>query len=127
MKQKPLFYDDWKDALRACIQDSGKEWKQVAHHLWPSMKMDSAYAKLKNCLGESGDEKLGVGEALEIMRFCGEYDLLYHLADETSHDRPAQRAAIDKQAELQREYIKAVAAMKKLTDQMARTQLQVAS
>lgn len=127
MKQKPLFYDDWKDALRACIQDSGKEWKQVAHHLWPSMKMDSAYAKLKACLKDGGDEKLDVGEAMELMRFCGEFDLLYHLADELSHDRPAARAPLDKHAELQREYIKAVEQMKKLTEQMARSQVRVAS
>lgn len=127
MKQKPLFYDDWRDALRACIQDSGREWKQVASHLWPSMKLDSAYAKLKHCLSETGDEKLGVGEALEIMRFCDEYDLLYHLADETSHDRPAQRAPRDQEAELQREYIKAVEQMKKLTEQMTRVQLRAAS
>lgn len=127
MKQKPLFYDDWRDALRACIQDSGKEWKQVAHHLWPSMKMDSAYAKLKHCLAETGDEKLGVGEALEIMRFCGEFDLLYFLADETCHDRPTQRAPEDTAAELQREYIRMAEKMLKLHEQMQRVQVRAAS
>lgn len=127
MKQKPLFYDDWREALAACIQDSGKEWKQVANHLWPSMKMDSAYAKLKNCLKNDGDEKLGVGEALEIMRFCGEFDLLYHLADETSHDRPATRAPRDQEAELQREYIRMAERMLKLHEQMQRTALRAAS
>lgn len=127
MKQKPLFYDDWKDAIRACISDSGKEWKQVAHHLWPSMKMDSAYAKLKNCLSETGDEKLGVGEAIEIMRFCGEFDLLYHLADETSHDRPATRAPQDEMAELQRAYIRAAAEIKKVSERIERVQVRAAS
>lgn len=123
MKQKPLFYDDWRDALRAAISDSGKEWKQVANHLWPSMKMDSAYAKLKNCLSDVGDEKLGVGEALEIMRFCGEFDLLYYLADETSHDRPATRAPIDEMAELQREYIASARELKRIAERIERVRV----
>lgn len=120
MKQKPLFYDDWRDALRHAITASGKEYKQVAHHLWPSMKMDSAYAKLKHCLEGTGGEKLGVGEAIEIMRFCGEYDLLYHIADETHHDRPAQRAPEDAQAELQRQYIRAAEEMKRIAERIER-------
>lgn len=127
MKQKPLFYDDWRDALRTAIQASGKEVKQVAHHLWPSMKMDSAAAKLRNCLSENGDEKLAVGEAIEIMRFCGEYDLLYHIADETHHDRPAQRAPEDAQAELQRAFIRSVEEQKRLLEQLQRTQIRAAS
>lgn len=127
MKQKPLFYDDWRDALRNAITSSGKEYKQVAHHLWPSMKMESAYAKLKHCLEGTGGEKLGVGEAIEIMRFCKEYDFLYHLADETHHDRPAQRAPEDAQAELQRAFIRSVEEQKRLLEQLQRTQIRAAS
>lgn len=118
--QKPLFYDGWKDAFRRAIEDSGRSWKEVAHHLRPDMKIDSAYAWLKACLKDDGDQKLDFGQGIALMNFCGQFDPLYHICDETSHDRPAQRAPEDARAELQREYIAAMHDMERLVERMER-------
>ena len=126
-QQKPLFYDDWRDALRTAIRDSGKPWKEVALHLWPDMKMDSAYARLKSCLGESGDQKLDFGQAIALMRFCGQYDALYHACDELDHDRPAIRAPQDEMAELMRDYIRAAESMKRTAERIERVQMRAVS
>ena len=63
MNQKPLFYDDWKDSFRNLIEDSGKSYKDCANFLWPDMKLESAYARLKDCLKAGGDQKLDWGQA----------------------------------------------------------------
>ena len=104
MAQKPLFYDDWKEAVSHAITDSGREFKDVALELWgKSLKPGTAYAKLKACLDENGDEKLGVGELLALMQYCGQYDPLYHLCDETFHARPAQITYDEEALSLERE------------------------
>ena len=49
MNQEQLFYDDENHALRRMIED-GKGYKATATFLWPDMKMESAYARLKDCV-----------------------------------------------------------------------------
>lgn len=127
MKQKPLFYEDWKASFRRAIEDSGKGWKEVAHHLRPDLKMDSAYAWLRACLRDDGDQKLDFGQGLALMRFCGQYDPLYHLCDETMHERPAVRAPEDEIAALQRAYIAAAGDMRQLVERIERAQSKVGS
>ena len=127
MSQKPLFYEDWKEACRAAVQDSGHSWKDVAHHLRPDLKLDSAYAWLKACLRDDGDQKLDFGQVLALMRYCNQFDPLYHACDELSHDRPAPRAPQDELATLQRQYIAAAGDLKKLVDRIERAQLKVVS
>lgn len=63
MNQK-LFYTDEYEALNLMISHSGKEFKEVAAFLFPHMKPQSAYAKLKACLREDGDERLTFGQIL---------------------------------------------------------------
>ena len=95
----PLFYDDEYHAIRAAIED-GRGYKETAAHLWPSMKPESAYAKLKACTHVRGDERLKFGELLTVMRFNQRFDPLYHACDETLHHRPAQKAPEDEEAKL---------------------------
>lgn len=51
-----LFYDDEFDAIGRAIGESGKPFKLVAAHLFPDMKPESAYARLKGCCSPAGDQ-----------------------------------------------------------------------
>lgn len=95
-----LFYDDEFDAITQAINNSGKSWKEVAAHLFPDMKPDSAYAKLKTCASPSGDQRLTFGQVLRLMNFCECYDPLMHACDETLHARPDRKAPQDEALKL---------------------------
>lgn len=95
-----LFYDDEYDAIRQCISDSGKSFKLVAGHMFPDMKPESAYAKLKRCTDSEGDERLTFGQVLRLMAFCECYDPLMHACDETLHARPDRKAPEDEAVKL---------------------------
>jgi hypothetical protein len=94
MDQLPAFYDDQFHALRSAVE-GGQGYKKTAMHLWPSMKAESAYARLKNCVSGTSEQKLDLGEVLALCQFNGRFDPLYWLCDETMHVRPVQRAASD--------------------------------
>lgn len=95
-----LFYDDEFDAITQAINNSGKTWKQVAAHIFPDMKPDSAYARLKVCASQNGDQRLTFGQVLRLMNFCEAYDPLYHACDETLHARPDRKAPEDEAVKL---------------------------
>jgi hypothetical protein len=94
MDAPPLFYDDHFQALRAAIEN-GRGYKETAMHLWPSMRAESAYARLKSACRDSGDHKLDLAETVQLCKFNGSADPLYYLADELSHERPRPKAAED--------------------------------
>ncbi len=94
MDQIPAFYDDQFQAVRTAIE-GGVGYKKTAMHIWPGMKPESAYARLKNCVSGTSDQKLDMGEVLAVCQFNGRYDPLYWLCDETMHARPIQRNAKD--------------------------------
>lgn len=98
--QEHLWYDTDADAINAAIHASGKTFEQVASALWPSMKMSSAYARLKNCLRSDKDEKLSFAEVIFICRETGRFDPIFHACDELSLHRPAIKAPADEKAEL---------------------------
>ncbi|MDP2074615.1 hypothetical protein [Hydrogenophaga sp.] len=95
-----LFYDDEFDAITQAVNDSGKTWKQVAAHIFPDMKPDSAYARLKTCASATGDQRLTFGQVLRLMAFCECYDPLMHACDETLHARPDRKAPEDEAVKL---------------------------
>lgn len=105
MRQDPLFYDSAMHAVECAITASGRPFKEVAAHIWPTKKPDTAYARLKSCLNDDKDEKLSFEEIIEICRFCNRFDPLFFFADECSHSRPEPRAPEDEKAELQREFL----------------------
>ncbi|WP_129572324.1 hypothetical protein [Caballeronia glathei] len=90
-----MFYEDEFEALQLMVSSSGKSVKEIAGHLWPDMKPESAYAKLKACLNPKGDENFRFSQVLELMRFCNCYDPLYYVCDETMHARPDRKAPED--------------------------------
>jgi hypothetical protein len=95
-----LFYDDEYDAITTAIGDSGKPFKLVAAHMFPDMKPESAYARLKDCCSATGTQKLSFGQVLRLMAFCEAYDPLYHACDETLHARPDRKAPEDEAVKL---------------------------
>ena len=95
-----LFYDDEHDALAQMIANGPYQLKEVAAHLWPGMKPDSAYAKMKACLNPQGDQQFKFHEIIAAMKFCGQFDPLYHLCDETLHARPPRIAPADEEVKL---------------------------
>ncbi len=95
-----LFYDDEFDAFTQAIANSGKPFKLVAAHMFPDMKPESAYARLKACCNPTGDQRLTFGQALRLMNFCGQYDPLMYACTETMHAHPVRQAPADEALQL---------------------------
>lgn len=93
-------YDDEYDALAQMIANSSKTAKDLAGYLFPHLKMESAYARLKACLNPEKDERLTFGQILAAMRFCGTFDPLMYACDETLHARPERKAPEDQAARI---------------------------
>lgn len=100
MGNHKLYYDDEIDALGQMLANSEKSHKELAHFLFPDLSLDSAYARLKACLSPTGDQRLKFGQVIAAMKFCGQYDPLYHACDETLHQRPARVAPEDEEVKL---------------------------
>jgi len=95
-----LFYDDEFEALQLMVSSSGKSVKEIAAFLWPDMKPESAYAKLKSCLNPKGDENLRFGQVIALMKFCNSFDPLYYACDDTLHARPDRKTPEDESVKL---------------------------
>ncbi len=119
MTTELLFYDDEFQALRQMIE-AGRGYKKTAAMLWPAMKPDSAYAKLKACCNGAGDERLKFGEIVAAMRFNERFDPLYYACDETLHLRPGRREAREEQARLAVVMQEAAATMTRAMEQLER-------
>lgn len=95
-----LFYDDEFDAIATAIGGCGKPFKVVAAHMFPDLKPESAYARLKACTSVTGDERLTFGQTVRLMAFCECYDPLLYACDETLHARPDRKAPEDEAIKL---------------------------
>lgn len=95
-----LFYEDEFDALQTMVGESGKGFKKCATHLWPDLKPETAYAKLKDCLETRGSERLKFGQVIALMKFCERYDPLLYACDETLHARPDRKTVEDESVKL---------------------------
>jgi hypothetical protein len=120
MSNYRLFYDDHHNALASAIDNNvhGLSFKQVAASMWPHLKPESAYARLKSCVNPEKDEKLDLAETRHLCQITGRFEPLYWLCDELAHARPQQRAPKDKQAELVEAFIVAADNLKKLGAQI---------
>ena len=114
-----LWYDDEFQALRQTVEQ-GKGYKATALHLWPGMKPESAYAKLKVCCSADGDQHLRFREWIAAMKFNDRFDALDYACDETSHERPKRKSLLDESAELQRAFVESVARQQQLVERMER-------
>jgi hypothetical protein len=103
-----------EDATMAAIHKSGKPLKAIAYELWPSLKMDTSYARLRGCLNHDRPEKLTADEHLAIARIVQQFDFLHYCAQELHHARPDPVAPEDEAAVLKREMLKLGGEMKGL-------------
>ena len=95
-----LFYDDEFDAIATAIGNSGKPFKLVAAHIFPDMKPESAYSRLKECCNPMGTQHLTFGQVIRLMAYCESYDPLQYACDETLHARPDRKAPEDEAVKL---------------------------
>ena len=95
-----LFFDDEFDAIATAIGNSGKPFKIVAAHMFPDMKPESAYARLKDCCNATGTQHLSFGQVIRLMVFCECYEPLQYACDETLHARPDRKAPEDEAVKL---------------------------
>jgi hypothetical protein len=70
--QQQMWFDDEFEALNLMISNS----KRLAGFLFPHLKPDSAYARLKSCLSHDKDERLTFGQIIAAMKFCECYEPL---------------------------------------------------
>lgn len=98
--QTKLFYEDEYEALNMMVSNSAKSAKELAIYLFPHLKLDSAYARLKACLNPEKDERLTFGQIIAAMKFCEQYDPLLFACDETMHARPDRKAVRDEEVRL---------------------------
>jgi len=117
-----LFYDDEFDALNQMVTHSDKSAKDLAVFLFPHLKMESAYARLKACLNPEKDERLTFGQIIAAMNFCGTFDPLMFACHETSHSTPEPVAADDEQARMVMAVENATATLAAAAKQLERLQ-----
>lgn len=115
-----LFYDDEFDALTQTISNSRRGFKEAAAFLFPHLKPESAYARLKACLNSERDERLTVGQVIALCRFCESYDVLMFMADELSHARPVPITRDDERARLQREFVESTRVQQHILERLER-------
>lgn len=120
--QTKLFYEDSYEALQLMVSNSGKSIKEIACFLWPDMKPESAYAKLKACLNPKGDENFRFEQVLALMKFCNSYEPLQYACDETMHARPDRKAPEDDVVKLSETIQSAADVLAKATAALERLQ-----
>lgn len=120
--QSKLFFEDEYEALNLMISNSEKSAKELAVFLFPHLKMDSAYARLKSCMNPERDERLTFGQIIAAMKFCGCYEPLMFACDETLHARPDRRAPEDEEVRLVEAINGAAAMMQKAMRQLEHIQ-----
>lgn len=116
--QGKLFFEDEYEALNLMISNSEKSAKELAVFLFPHLKMDSAYARLKSCLNPDRDERLTFGQIIAAMNFCECYEPLMFACDETQHARPDRRSPEDEEVRLVEAIHSAAAMMQKAMRQL---------
>ena len=99
INQSELFYDDEHHALRRTIED-GKGYKATALHLFPDLKPETRYAKLKHAVNGTNGEVLRFSQVIEICTFNERFDALYYFADCCTHERPEPKVVRDEQRRL---------------------------
>jgi hypothetical protein len=100
------FFESAEDATHSAIIASRKPLKEVALSLWPSMKMDSAYARLRGALNHDRPEKLSADEHIFIANHCEQYHFLHYIENQCHHAGSQRVTPADELAHLQQDILK---------------------
>lgn len=98
--QERMWFDDEFEALNLMVSNGKKSSKELAGFLFPHLKAESAYARLKSCLSADKDERLTFGQIIAAMKFCECYEPLLFACDETFHARPLRVSPKDEEVKL---------------------------
>jgi hypothetical protein len=120
MESYRLFYEDHQHAIQSAIDNNarGLTFKQVACEVYPHLKPESSYARLKAIVNPEKDEKADLQEIRQVCLVCARFEPLFWLCDVTDHARPAKRAPEDRQAQLIEEFNRSVQVLQKLATQI---------
>src|SRR5207249_2417110 len=88
--------------------------------LFPELRPESGYARLKACMNPQGHERMRFGQIIAAMRFCQSYEPLYFACDETFHGRPPRVAPEDEEVKLVEAINGAADTMKRALAQLER-------
>lgn len=112
--QIPLFYESYEDAIRDTVMGLGG-MKIVGNMLWPALPVDDAGRRLSHCLNSEKREKLAPGEVQLIRRAArkaGVHILAHYEARDAGYTEPQPLCPEAEEAQLQREFIAGVEALK---------------
>lgn len=90
MDQSRLIDESEDDIWEAVIIALGG-YKKVSGWLWPNLKQETAYARLKNCFREDKDENLSWHDRKRILkagREAGCHLAMHYLCNELLYDEP---------------------------------------
>lgn len=128
MSQNTLFSEDINDALRDVVRALGGT-KEVGHRLRPELAPPEAGSWLKDCLNPSRRERLNPEQVMWLLREArkvGCHTAMHFVCDEAGYARAAALEPQDEATKLQRDFIDAVAMLKKITDRGERLGLRLA-
>jgi len=107
-------------ALVECVKAAGGS-ANVGPKLWPEKTRDAAQRALLDCLNEDRPAKLSPEQVLLVLRLAREkgfHDGMNYIAADLGYGTPAPLEPRDEVAELQRQFIEAVAEQKRHTDRI---------
>lgn len=125
--QTELFHESIYDAIGSAIQTLGGA-KKVACMLWPSLKSESGYTRLKHALSDDFPEKLSPTELLLIAARAkekGDHSVMRFLAAELGYEQPRTLSPTDQAAELQRAFIESVQQSARIAERLTRLGVKV--
>ena len=123
MNQEPLFFEDWRDAMRHAVAALGGA-KVVAAQMRPELKPDHAARWLNDCLNADRREHLHVDHLLHLLTLARQHGVhagMAYLADECGYKAlPVEPA--DERSELMRQYIEATRALGNIAKRIEATE-----
>lgn len=117
-------FDSAEEATAAAIASSDREFKDVAHALFPDLKPQTAYAKLKDMLGrkDERDSTLSADQHIFIANYVQRYHYLQYVASRCHHSMPHPVAPQDELADLQRQFIAAAESLQRLAPKIEKAE-----
>lgn len=115
MIQEPMFFEDWRDALRHVVAALGGA-KVVAGWLRPDLKPDHAARWLNDCLNPDRRENFSPDHLLLLLRLAREAGIhtgMDYIAEDCGYRRPQPVDPADATDALRREFVDST---KRLTD-----------
>lgn len=122
MQQDPLFFDSIDDAIGNAVQALGG-FKRVACDLWPSMKAESAYSKLKAALDPAKERENLDQHEIELISdraaAVGNYAIPRWFAERCGGEFRVV-APVERALDLQQRFDKGVGELTQLVERMER-------